>query len=78
MGKLLPIWLACGQKRHSGKTHPIREQAMFAKIISLPQSKLLIQIGGANIQARNTESGAVPLHEALQGPQGCCKGVVKP
>ncbi|KAL3289653.1 hypothetical protein HHI36_023062 [Cryptolaemus montrouzieri] len=26
--------------------------------------RLLVQVGGANIQARNTENGAVPLHEA--------------
>lgn len=26
--------------------------------------RLLVQVGNANIQARNTESGAVPLHEA--------------
>lgn len=26
--------------------------------------RLLVQVGGANIQARNTENGSVPLHEA--------------
>lgn len=26
--------------------------------------RLLVQVGQANIQARNTETGSVPLHEA--------------
>ncbi|XP_018576100.1 tyrosine-protein kinase shark isoform X2 [Anoplophora glabripennis] len=54
----------------SGASVNLRDSAGFTPLqyacqFNHPSTvRLLVQIGGANVQARNTESGAVPLHEA--------------